>query len=285
MYKTFYFLKTAICGGGTNLLARSIMATSIVDRGYRLFDRVRSRTVLACASDEFYDVYNDLSFARQDMYRAGSKGFKANLFPFEERMISQHFPPPPGSVLIGAAGGGREAFILARRGYRVVAFDRVLGLATSLADFCGDLPIEVFVGRYEQLPMLSPLNQHAMKIDLRLRAPFAAAIMGWTSFSHLRSDEHCVDTLRHFGNLTHGPILVSFYPTWTGRSDIHFSQSVGFYRTFSGSEFRALAERAALKVIVIDDQDNWPHAVLQGFSNAISHPVPNPRLNPLDVSL
>ena len=117
-------MKTAIYNGGTSLLARTIMATSIVDRGYRLFDRVRSRAVLAYMWDEFYDIYNDLTFARQDVYRASSKCFNANLLPFEERMISQHFPPPPGSILIGAAGGGREAFILARRGYQVVAFDR-----------------------------------------------------------------------------------------------------------------------------------------------------------------
>jgi hypothetical protein len=153
-----------------SFLARMVLATTLVDRVYRLFDRLRSRMVLACASDAFYDIYNDLTYARQDDYRAGAKSFRSNLFPFEERAISQHFPTPPGTVLVGAAGGGREALALARRGYGIVAFEPVPSLAASLAHFSGDLPIEVFVARYEQLPMVSLLDAPAVSIDLRSRA-------------------------------------------------------------------------------------------------------------------
>lgn len=70
---------------------------------------------MACASDEFYDIFNDLAYARQDVYRQGTESFRSSLFPFEERVISKYFPSPPGNVLVGAAGGGREALMLARQ--------------------------------------------------------------------------------------------------------------------------------------------------------------------------
>jgi hypothetical protein len=91
------------------LLARLVRSTRVIDRGYRLFDRLRSKIVLGCASDAFYDVYNDLTYTAEESYQPESKGFRLSLFPFEERAISRHFPSPPGTVLVGAAGGGREA--------------------------------------------------------------------------------------------------------------------------------------------------------------------------------
>jgi hypothetical protein len=236
----------------------------LVDRSYLLFDRIRSRIVLACASDGFYDVYNDLTYARQEVYRAGAKSFRSSLFPFEEMAFSRYFPAPPGIMLVGAAGGGREALALASRGYHVVAFEPALPLAASLAHFSTALPIEVFVGRYEQLPMVRPLDDRSAVIALHSRGPFAAAILGWASFSHLRSDEHCVETLRQFGSLTHGPILVSYYPLAVKEATgARFSYAVGYHRKISGPKFRSLVERASLRIIDFDDHDNWPHAVLQ----------------------
>jgi hypothetical protein len=242
-----------------------VWSTVVVDRGYRLFDRLRSKIVLACASDAFYDVYNHLTYARQDVYRAETETFRSSLFPFEERAISQHFPSPLGAVLVGAAGGGREVLALARRGYQVVAFEPAQLLAVSMARACNKLRVEAFIGRYEDLPFVSSLAQPQVVIDLRSRAPFEAAIIGWTSFSHLRSDELCIETLRQIGRLTTGPILVSWLPAGGSNAAAipQFSLCIGYYRTFSGVEIRALSERAGLEVVHLDDKDNWPHAVLR----------------------
>jgi hypothetical protein len=250
-----------------SLFARAVRSTVMVDRGYRLFNRLRSKIVLACASDAFYDVYNDLTFACQDVYRAETETFRSSLFPFEERAISQHFPSPPGSVLVGAAGGGREVLALARRGYQMVAFEPAQPLAISMVRACSKLRVEAYVGRYEGLPFLSSPAQPSVVIDLRSRAPFEAAIMGWGSLSHLRSDELCIETLRQIGRLTTGPILVSWLPRFAGDSSAaaipQFSMDIGYFRRFSGAEVRALAECAGLEVVHLDDKDNWPHAILR----------------------
>src|SRR5262245_21682217 len=125
--------------------AEMVRATVMVDRAYRLFDRLRSKCVLACAPDAFFDVYNDLTYSRQTVYRPDRETFRSSLFAFEERVIGQYFPPPPGTVLIGAAGGGREAFALARRGYQVVAFEPARPVAASMVCARGDYPIETLV--------------------------------------------------------------------------------------------------------------------------------------------
>src|SRR5215813_12989902 len=240
--------------------ARIVRSTVMVDRGYRLFDRLRSRSVLACAPDAFYDVYNDLTYSRQAIYRADAPNFRSKLFAFEERAISEFFPPPPGTVLIGAAGGGREAFALAHRGYRVVAFEPARSVANSMVRARGEYPIETLLGRYEDLPVVTSLTQPPVAVDLRSRAPFAAAIMGWASFSHIRSDECCIDALTRIGHLTEGPILVSAHP---GNNSITFGVAMGYYRGLSSAAIGALAERAGLTVVHLDEGDNWPYAVLR----------------------
>ncbi len=191
------------------------MATALIDRGYRAFDRLRSKIVLACGSDEFFDAYNDLLYT----YRRSYDDWRAQgLAPFEEQAIARHFPAPRGTLLIGGAGGGREALALARQGYRVVAFDPVRPPIASLAELCDELPIETFIGRYEDLPFVRSLSPAPANLDLRSFAPFSAAILSPWSISYLRSDEHCIATLRQFGELTPGPILVSYLPFQGGRN-------------------------------------------------------------------
>jgi hypothetical protein len=258
-----------------SMLAKTLHSTKLLDRGYWFFDRTRSKFVRAWASDAFYDVYNEVTYSRQEMYRPGTKAFQSTLLPFEERMLSRYFPSPPGTVLIGAAGGGREAFALAQRGYQVVAFEPVRVLAAEMANACGELRVETLVGRYEDLPILSSLAQPPVAVDLRARAPFEAAIMGWASLSHLRTDERCINTFRQIGTLTRGPILVSCYPGHDGRSS-GFSATIGHYRGFSGAQMRALAERAGLEVVHVDDEDNWPHAVVRACATRV-HTIATPR--------
>src|SRR5204863_8381274 len=101
--------------------ARFLLATRSVDRGFRLFDRLRSEMVLAVASDRTLDRFNDLAYASASDYDPESSSFRAYLFPWEERVVERFFPAPPARVLVGGAGSGREAFALVERGYEVTA--------------------------------------------------------------------------------------------------------------------------------------------------------------------
>jgi len=242
--------------------------------------------VLAVASDRTLDRFNDLAYAKAADYDPRSPAFRAYLFPWEERVVERYFPPAPARVLVGGAGSGREAFALLQRSYQVTAFDPSPALVEAMA---GRRAVEgtltAFVGAYERLPLLDPLGPHARAVDLETLGPFDASVIGWGSFSHLRTAERRLLTFRAFARATRGPVVVSFLkvggPSPSRRSAGRigrrlrkrrgrdekdaFSVHIGYYHVFEDDEIVDLADRAGLDVIHLssDDRDtNWPHAVL-----------------------
>jgi hypothetical protein len=255
--------------GLTRLLARTLWATRLVDRLYGTFDRIRSRLVLRFGSDAFFDAFNDAAYGGQAAYQPGTTAFRTDLFPWESRAIEAHFPKPPASILIGGAGGGREALALERRGYSVVAFEPAAPLAGALAGAVRTSPraIEVLVGRYEDLPRLRRPDDAASEVDLRQRARFDAALLGWASFSHIRSDAGRVNALRQMSALTGGPILLSYFsylddrPASSTRRE-SFGMQVGSFRQLTETEARDLFDEAGLDVLY-HQHDGWPCAVVR----------------------
>jgi hypothetical protein len=190
-------------------------------------------------------------------------------------------------VLVGGAGGGRETLALVERGYRVTAFDPSEALARSLAGHAyGGDALAVYRARYEDLPRLTSLSG-AAETALDALPSIDAAIVGWGSFSHLRTHRLRVRTLLSLGQATSGPILVSFLglyddertpasrlgrlrhrlPRRAGRSvaDV-FSAHIGFYHRTNEREVEALAEAAGLEIVSrsFDTRDtNWPQVVLR----------------------
>ncbi|MDX6401099.1 MAG: hypothetical protein QOF27_1705 [Gaiellaceae bacterium] len=254
------------------LAARLLIASSLVDRTYRRFDRLRSEVVASLASDDALDRFNELAYGRTPRYQPESGAFQSYLFPFEEGVIDEFFPTPPGRVLLGGAGGGREAFALAERGYEVVAFEPAQNLVDQLAGAIGDMAIEVRSGSYEDVERLFPDDT------------FDAAIFGWGSFSHLRSEAARLDALRQYARLTAGPILVSFLALRSEAGsrltrlrrvlprrrerDPHdvFAMTIGLYHPVDEQEVRLLAERAGLRIVELnfdERETSWPHVVLQ----------------------
>jgi hypothetical protein len=250
-------------------LARSVHATLLVDRTYVALDRLRSKFVLAVAPDSFFDEYNNLAYGRRAGYRPDDRGARQGLFDWEREAIARTFPPAPARVLVGGAGGGREALALARMGYRVVAFDPARPLVEAMAAAHVDGPaVEALAGRYEDLPHLATVGSPPRPVDLGARPAFDAAVAGWGSLSHLRSDERRTATLRRLGELTAGPILVSYIPqpTWVpdepGAGGT-FSPQIGYFRNLSADDVKRGAEAAGLEVIVLEHNDTHSYAVLR----------------------
>lgn len=262
----------------TGWIARAVHLTSAADRAYRLFDRTRSTLVLAFASDEFLDEYNRIAYGRSESYRAGAATFRAGLFDWEREAIDRYFPPPPGRVLVGGAGGGREAFALVERGYTVVAFDPADALVDSMRA-TAPAGLRACRGGYGDLPHLEDVEGRT--VDLATGAPFDAAIVGWSSFSHLRSDGERLDALRRLGALTRGPILVSYFaqggdgrPGTSGgsigrwirrrrdaRGPSVFSVRIGYYRLLTHDDMESFVRNAGLDVAGADRDGNWPYVV------------------------
>ena len=255
--------------------ARAIAATRGVDVAYRRFDRLRSRAVIRLASDDVLIEYNAIAYQRDEVYDPGTSTFRDRLFPWEAAAIRKHFPPPPGQVLLGGAGGGREAFALAALGYEVVAFEPAPGLAAAMAQRALSVPgVSPFRARYQDLPRLSSAVGSGYEQELHAFGSFSCAVMGWASFAHLPSRQARLTALQDFARLTDGPILVSFLTMRSadggarpdGRRGDEFSVFIGGYHPVDVAEIAELVEAAGLAVVAMytDDTDSpWPHVVVR----------------------
>lgn len=271
----------------TAWLARALHFTRTVDRAYRRFDRLRSALLIAFASDDFFDEYNGLTYGLEDRYRPDSAAFRRGLFDWEERAVERFFPAPPARVLVGGAGGGREAFALLEKGYTVVAFDPAEALVKAMRSHVpGEDRLRAYRGSYVTLPMLAGLSGQPAT-NLSDEPPFDAAVVGWASFSHLRSDRDRVETLQRFARLTRGPILVSYYPPpppppssgavggvkgWikgrmARRGLSAFSVDIGYYRLLSHSEMEDLVRQAGLTALESQRDVSWPYLVIAGIGH------------------
>lgn len=249
--------------GLTRLAARAVRATYLIDRAYRRFDRLRSAAVLRLAREAFYDAYNGVAYSKTPSYDPSSASFRSALFDWEERAIAAWFPAPPARVLICGAGGGREAAVLARRGYQVTAFDPAEPLVRAFAASEPGRLIDVYRGAYGTLPVVWKTSGEP--VDLSAGVRFDAAVLGWSSLSHLRGDQACVDALRAVAGLTAGPMLASYFSRddqpGGGTKEV-FSITIGYYRQFSADEVRDLAARAGLRLLHHENGAPWPFMIL-----------------------
>jgi hypothetical protein len=262
-----------------------IHASRGVDRAFGLFGRLRAELVLALADDAVLDRFNDLTYSGAGDYDPSSDVFLDFLFPWEQAMLDRFFPQPPARVLVGGAGSGREAFALVERGYEVVAFEPSTGLARSMAKRVGPgMKMEVYRAAYEDLPTLSQALPEGAPASVEDLGPFEASLLGLGSFTHLRRAEDRAATLRAFGSVTEGPVVVSFLRLRTpvptqgmvrrtlvsmrarrGRAPSDgFSLETGFFHRFEEGEIEELAARSGLDVAHhdVDERKVYPHAVL-----------------------
>jgi hypothetical protein len=265
-------------------LARLILASKVIDKSYSAIERARSALILGFASEAVINRFNDLAYGRDLSYHPESPIFRRGLFAWEERIIATYFPPPPARVLIGGAGGGREAIVLAEKGYEVTAFEPCASLAAAMSCcFAGRLNIKIHRARYEDMPHLFPARPDAPSMTLEAGSSFDAAVLGWGSYSHLRTEAQRIRALSSFRHYVHGPILLSFSkpldtPSDTGRfrsavkkwlkrdSNDFFSVYSGFTHAVRVAELEAAAMQSGLKIVHLNEGRTAdalsPHAVL-----------------------
>lgn len=138
----------------------------------------------------------------------------SGLFLWEERALARHFPAS-GRLLVGAAGGGREAIALARRGFRVEAFECVPELVEAARAAFARLALDVRI--LPAAPGAVPEGP----------GTFEGLIVGWSAYMHVPGRAARVAFLRALrARAAPGaPVLLSFVArrgpsrslTWTFR--------------------------------------------------------------------
>jgi hypothetical protein len=180
-------------------------------------------------------------------YSPGGSAFEQGLFPWEQRLLEHPAWPTTGPILVGAAGAGREALALVRRGHKVVAFEPCAPLAAQGRALAKVTPgLSFFEGSYADLSALAasphvppdqgksktlPVQQghptpHALedppgqesrppRSPLLDGAPFCAAVLGWGSLSHVLDGGQRLALLRSLRHLVPaGPVVMSFLVAW-----------------------------------------------------------------------
>ena len=137
--------------------------------------------------------YVDSQFERHEFNQQG-------LWDWEQRFV-QEFLSNARSILICAAGGGREVLSLAKQGFAVTAFDCIPELIATAERLIlqEGLKAKLMVSSPDLVP---PLDQ-----------AFDGAIIGWGAYMHISSCEKRVAFLSDVrGSVSSGaPLLISFF--------------------------------------------------------------------------
>ena len=166
----------------------------------------------------------------------------------------------------------------------MVAFEPAPGLVRRVAGRVSrDNRITLYRAAYEDLPRLFP-PAGGEPARLEELGPFDVSLLGLGSISHVRTNENRARTLRMFGDVTRGPVIVSFLVRpeaeqeprlrrFTGQARTRrgrdgtdrFALDAGFFHPFDEREIRDLAARAGLDVLQYDADVRkvYPHAVLK----------------------
>jgi hypothetical protein len=148
--------------------------------------------------DEF-DSLVSRYYREQRNYRADEWN-RSGLLPWEREIIDRYFRDCK-SLLVGAAGGGREALALDRMGFDVHGFE----CNPKLVDWAND-----FLRRSDARATIEVAPPDAAPPDLELRD---GVIMGWGGFSHVVGRRARMNLLRDLRRAVDvgAPFLLSFW--------------------------------------------------------------------------
>ncbi|MBI5518046.1 MAG: hypothetical protein HY909_30025 [Deltaproteobacteria bacterium] len=152
-------------------------------------------------------------YAAQGTYAPRGALYARGLFPWEEELLALDAFAPPGALLLGGAGGGRELGPLRARGWTVRAFEPCEALCARAREACeGDPGARVERGAYDDLVRFQRQGDGPLR-GLLEGSPFDAVVLGWGSLSHVCERDARVALLRAArGVCPRGPVLLSFLP-------------------------------------------------------------------------
>jgi hypothetical protein len=204
------------------------------------------------------------------------------LFAWEQEWFRRQLPAPPGPVLVGAAGAGREAIALAYQGYRTDVLEPAPRLTASARAALGPDCV-VVSGSYADL--VSAVNRNEGPARPLAGRCYAAILLGWGSLSYVLDPASHLQLLIACTKLAPtGPILASFLVRGprsdrearseqlgrqlagalrTGQpsreSNCMFTPRTGFLHLFTPDEIDGLGARIGRRVIWESSGAPYPH--------------------------
>lgn len=251
---------------------------------------IRNEVLLGWVDPAWYGAITQREYCRLRQYLPGGATHAQGLFEWERLALQSAVVPRSGRVLVGAAGGGREAHALAKMGYEVLAFEPNEVLARGATETARTLP-QVTVVRACYADLVAAVRRREGPLAAELNGGrFDLVVLGWGSLTHLVDETERVQLLRAVRDLAPGaPVLASFYMKQAydgpiqGKSErlralvrvlathlgaphrpsrgVGFQNNGGFVYTFTANEIDKLASACGYRVELLSEL-GFPHAVL-----------------------
>ncbi len=183
------------------------------------------------------------------------------LYAWERQWFERRLPPPPASLLIGAAGAGREAVALRSQGYVIHGFEPAGSAFRACQLALGSEAVDQ--ASYQDL-IATVLGGRGTRLRLTKDAEFDAVLLGWGSFGHVLRATDRLDLLRACDRIApSGPILLSlFHPKNESESgETFFAPWGGFLAQPTIEELDRHAKTLSRELIV-SLQSPSPYATL-----------------------
>jgi hypothetical protein len=178
------------------------------ERLARLAAAVRDESAMAWTRPGDRARLTSLVFDRQRTYAPGGRTFALGLLAWEHEILAPPFPVR-GRVLIGGAGGGREAMVLIGRGYDVVAFDPAAELVRAGAPVIQAAGGVLLCASYADV--VRAASGEITPLGDVFAAAFDGVLLGWGSLSLVVSDDERLSILRALRTLApNAPVALSF---------------------------------------------------------------------------
>ena len=205
------------------------------------------------------------------------------LYPWEEEWFARRLPAPPARLLIGAAGCGREATVLERRGYTIVALEPSKRAAVHCRATLGPSSV-VCQASYQDLTSVV-LDDVSLGIPLGRQDRFDAVLLGWGSFGHVLREEERLRLLRACDAICpDGPILLSVFvppvapvPGSSSGSPLAFFGWGGFLAEPSAEEIAAQCSALQRRLIAALDKSSPYFTLVPSVKANGLHANSNPR--------
>lgn len=186
-------------------------------------------------------------YDHEPTYLPGGEVFERGLFAWEEELLHTAPWPARGRILVGAAGGGREASWLSARGYEVWAFEPSRALVEGWRARGLERGVQLWEGSYDDLRTLADTGTGPLA-GITARG-YDGVLFGWGSFSYLVTSAERQATLAATRRVAPGAaVWLSFLSGELGLAARDFLPWGGFVQRIRREELEEEARRAGYEV-------------------------------------
>jgi len=238
----------------------SLSSFEFMKRVFNLSEAVMSGFWLGIMGEKSIDYADELAYSRTEFYRE-EKYNQSGLYDWEKKAIQKHFTYVK-TILLIAAGGGREVLALSKMGFEVDSFECNTALIES-----GNKLLQ----KNNLKNRISFLPRNSVPGEVK---KYDGIIIGWGAYSLMPGKKRRLSFLTGLYPFLHEktPLMISFIGTKTkSRKDKIIKNVSNFFRIFSWKDKTELGDRLAPDFIHYFTEEEIKSELIQSGYKVIEH--------------